>query len=165
MLIDMTLLPRNRRARRLLLSGLAALTLAAPALGAETAPAPPPADTAPPTQDVAVKRPDLTIERVELLFSNPTGYDKTRAFVFVQNLGNAKSKPCTLTLLSWSAATGYVQSSAPVPALAPGALVEVTVNTPIGVLEPGTTHHFTVDGLNVIDESDEFNNTYDFDNL
>jgi hypothetical protein len=39
----------------------------------------------------------------------------------------------------------------------------VTVNTPIGVAEPGTYHLFTVDAFSLIDESDESNNTYEMD--
>jgi hypothetical protein len=165
MLTDRTRVPLNRLVRCMILSGLAALTLAASAPGADATTLPPPADTAPPpAQEVVDKRPDLIIQRVEFLSSTTTGYDKTRAFVFVLNQGLSRAKPCTLTLLSWSAATGFVQSTAPIPALAPGALVEVTINTPIGVLEPGTSHHFTADGFNVVVESNEFNNTYDFNN-
>jgi hypothetical protein len=111
------------------------------------------------------RRPDLNILFVDVLFHSQTGYDKTHAWVFVQNQGSSPSKACTLMLQTQFGPFTYPVTTTSIPALQPGAVVSVGIQTPLGIYDSGVHCLLTADSFGVVNEASEQNNIYDINNL
>lgn len=107
-----------------------------------------------PADLLILPRPDLIIP---MAYKVPGGDLR----VSVRNQGSVKSAACKLSIRLFDSAGGEIgQKTIDVPALAPG--LTMMLNTPVGSLAPGSRVDLKVDSTNLVNESNENNNTRSF---
>lgn len=148
-----------RNAKRMMIGGLAALALGIMASH--------PAGALPPVGEGGDGPPPLpkTTYRADLHFREVFKIDGYKVLLYIENIGNTSSTPCSVATFVYNNYGHNVSAKAySVPAIKPGETAQVTVKFDYYLFLAGYTYQYWVDNYGQVSEFNENNNIATFYN-